>query len=178
MTTQSIAIRSARASDAHGLATVHDAAWRYAYRGILPGAELERMISRRGEEWWEQAVTRRVPIIVLEADDEVRGYLTYGGSRQRNLPYRAEVYELYIQPEYVGLGYGRQMFRTAQQRLSRRGHNRLVVWCLEDNEPGCAFYERLGGKIVARAAEPFQSVSVSKLAYAFDRKTHQVRLHR
>lgn len=169
VTTQSIAIRTAKAGDADGLAAVHDGAWRFAYRGVLPGRELERMIARRGPDWWGQAVRKRVPIIVLDAGDRVRGYATYGASRVRTLPFRAEIYELYIQPEYAGLGYGTRMFRTVQQRLARRGHSTLVVWCLADNAIGCAFYEKLGGKVVATAQEELGGVMMGKLAFAFER---------
>ncbi|MEM6761879.1 MAG: GNAT family N-acetyltransferase [Pseudomonadota bacterium] len=168
MTTEAIAIRTAKPSDARGLADVHDAAWRYAYRGVLPGAELERMIARRGPEWWARALRRKVPIVVLEAEAKVRGYVTYGRSRMRSLPYRAEVYELYLQPEYIGVGFGRRLFRTVQQRLARRGHSTLVVWCLSENRSACAFYERLGGRAVAEANEPFESSTVAKTAYAFE----------
>lgn len=168
MNTEAIAIRTAKMSDAADIADVHEAAWRFAYRGILPGTELERMISRRGPEWWRRAVARRVPIVVLEVGSHVRGYITYGASRMRTLPYRAEVYELYIQPECIGLGFGRRLFRTVQQRLARRGHDALVVWCLKDNVDGCAFYERMGGRIVANASEPFEGAQVAKVAFAFD----------
>jgi ribosomal protein S18 acetylase RimI-like enzyme len=170
MSLDAIAIRTAKTSDRAGLATVHDAAWRYAYRGVLPGAELERMISRRGPDWWGSAVRRRVPIVVLEAEGKVRGYATYGASRLRMLPYRAEIYELYIQPEWTGLGFGRRLFRTVQDRLARRGHDALVVWCLEDNAAGCAFYEGLGGRPVAQADETLGGVKVAKLAYGFGRR--------
>jgi hypothetical protein len=37
---------------------VHDAAWRDAYRGLIPGRELERMIARRGPRWWQSAILR------------------------------------------------------------------------------------------------------------------------
>lgn len=168
MSTAAIAIRTAKPTDATGLADVHDTAWRFAYRGILPGVELERMISRRGPTWWRKAITRRVPIVVLENGGRIRGYVTYGGSRVRTLPYRAEVYELYVQPEYSGLGFGRRLFRTVQQRLIRRGHDDLVVWCLADNDPACRFYEALGGRPVAGADEMFRDVKVAKVAYGFD----------
>lgn len=168
MSTTAIAIRTAKPTDAHGLADVHDAAWRFAYRGILPGAELERMIARRGPTWWGKAITRRVPIVVLENAGKVRGYVTYGGGRVRTLPYRAEVYELYVQPEYAGLGFGRRLFRTVQQRLTRRGHDNLVVWCLADNDPACRFYEAMGGRPIADADEMFEDVKIAKVAYGFD----------
>jgi len=176
MTTASIAIRTAKPSDSRDLADVHDAAWRFAYRGVLPGRELERMIARRGAEWWAEAVERRVPLVVLDVDGRVCGYTTYGGSRVRSLPFKAEIYELYIRPEYTGLGFGSRMFRTVQERLSRRGHNALVVWCLTENRGGCAFYEKMGGSAVATAVEPFEGGSVSKVAFGFDRRRGAVRL--
>src|ERR1700729_2272269 len=46
-----ISIRAARLGDESEIATVHDAAWREAYRGVIPGRELERMIARRGPAW-------------------------------------------------------------------------------------------------------------------------------
>jgi ribosomal protein S18 acetylase RimI-like enzyme len=175
MTTASIAIRSAKSGDSQHLADVHDAAWRFAYRGVLPGRELERMIARRGADWWETAIGRSVPVVVLEVDGAVRGYVTYGGSRVRSLPFKAEIYELYIKPEFTGLGFGRRLFRTVQERLSRRGHETLVVWCLTENRGGCAFYEKMGGQTVATAEEPFEGGSVAKVAYGFDRRRSAVR---
>ena len=63
-----ITIRNARPADAESIADVHDAAWRDAYRGIIPGRELERMIARRGPKWWESAIQRGSRIVVLEFD--------------------------------------------------------------------------------------------------------------
>ena len=178
MATATIAIRSARPGDGAALTAVHDAAWRFAYRGVLPGRELERMIAARSADWWERAIDRAVPVVALEIDGTVRGYATYGGSRVRTLPQKAELYELYIQPEYTGLGFGRRLFRTVQERLDRRGHCALVVWCLSGNLPGCAFYEKLGGVTVATANETFEGGTVAKTAYGFDKRRSSVRLKR
>jgi ribosomal protein S18 acetylase RimI-like enzyme len=169
MKTGSIGIRRARLEDAAGIANVHDSAWRFAYRGMLPGVELERMISRRGRLWWERAIRRRVSILVLDFDEEVRGYVTFGASRARSLPYRFEIYELYVQPEYIGLGFGTELFRAAQSRF-RPSSLDVVVWTLADNTTACTFYTKLGGRAVATAEERFGGVSVPKVAFAFDGK--------
>ena len=58
MSTTLIEVRRAKASDAAGLAATHDEAWRTAYRGIIPGAELEKLVSRRGPAWWENAIRK------------------------------------------------------------------------------------------------------------------------
>ncbi len=170
METHSIEIRRARTGDAGGITAVHDAAWRYTYRGVLPGTELERMIARRGPHWWSRAISRRVSILVLDINDAVRGYVTFGSSRARSLPFRGEIYELYVQPEYAGLGFGTQLFRAAQSRLGRIGQGSIVVWSLADNAEACAFYTRLGGRPVATAEERFGDVTVPKIAFGFDGK--------
>lgn len=170
METHSIEIRRARSSDATGITAVHDAAWRYTYRGVLPGAELERMIARRGPGWWSRAISRRVSILVLDINDAVRGYVTFGSSRARSLPFRSEIYELYIQPEYSGLGFGTKLFQAAQARLARIGQGSLVVWTLADNKDACAFYAKMGGRPVATAEERFGETSVPKIAFGFDGK--------
>jgi hypothetical protein len=40
-----ISIRTARGGDETRIAAVHDAAWREAYSGMIPGRELEQMIA-------------------------------------------------------------------------------------------------------------------------------------
>ncbi|HYW64057.1 MAG TPA: GNAT family N-acetyltransferase, partial [Bradyrhizobium sp.] len=48
MSTTLIEVRPAKASDASEVALTHDESWRSAYQGIIPGAELEKLINRRG----------------------------------------------------------------------------------------------------------------------------------
>src|ERR1700710_1215431 len=47
MSTTLIEVRPAKAADATAVASTHDEAWRSAYQGIIPGAELEKLINRR-----------------------------------------------------------------------------------------------------------------------------------
>ncbi|MDQ0313783.1 GNAT family N-acetyltransferase [Amorphus orientalis] len=175
MKTGSIGIRRAKLADAATIADVHDSAWRYAYRGVLPGAELERMIARRGPAWWHRAIQRRVSIMVLEVADTVRGYVTFGSSRARSLPYRGEIYELYIQPEFCGLGFGSLLFDASRTALTNEGRRSFVVWALSDNETACGFYSHLGGRAVATAEETIGSVRLPKIAYGFSPRNPRTR---
>ena len=68
-----ITIRRARWTDAEEIAEVHDAAWRDAYRGLIPGRELERMISRRGPQWWMSAIERGSRLLVLDFNEAIVG---------------------------------------------------------------------------------------------------------
>jgi ribosomal protein S18 acetylase RimI-like enzyme len=167
MSTVVIEIRRAKPSDAKLVADTHDDAWRTAYQGIIPGNELDRLISRRGPDWWDSAIRKGSRITILQFGDNVAGYANYGRNRARSLTYDGEVYELYLRPEYQGLGFGRRLFAAARKDLLQSGLRSLVVWALSDNEPAVNFYRALGGRAIARSSERFGSKTLDKVAYAW-----------
>jgi len=168
MSTVLIEIRRARASDAATVAEAHDEAWRTAYQGIIPGAELRRLINRRGPAWWESAIRKGSRIALLQFGDKIAGYANYGRNRARSLYYDGEIYELYLRPEFQGLGFGRRLFTAARRDLAQSGMTSLVVWALSDNDPAVGFYRALGGKAVARSSEKFGDKQLDKVAYSWN----------
>ena len=162
-----ITIRTARPSDAEEIAAVHDAAWRDAYRGIIPGRELERMIARRGPLWWHNALMHGSRLAVLDYDDTICGYTSYGRNRVPALPFRGEVFELYLAPEFQGLGFGRRLFDAARKDLVDHGYSSALVWALADNERALGFYRRLGGRVVRQAQERFGDEFLGRVAFGF-----------
>lgn len=167
MSQSAITIRLARPSDARSVAAVHDAAWREAYRGIIPGRELERMVQRRGPAWWAALIRRGARVAVLEFDEEVRGYASYGRNRLAASPYGGEIFELYLAPEYQGLGFGRRIFDVARRDLAGNGLSGLLVWALADNERACGFYTHLGGLQVREMQERFGSETRERIAFGW-----------
>jgi ribosomal protein S18 acetylase RimI-like enzyme len=167
MNTVTIEIRRAKPSDAVAVAAAHDESWRTAYQGIIPGTELDKLINRRGPEWWDSAIRKGSRISLLQFGDQVAGYSNYGRNRARSLSYDGEVYELYLRPEFQGLGFGRRLFNAARKDLLQSGLKTLVVWALSDNEPAAEFYRALGGRAVARSSERFGSKVLDKVAYAW-----------
>ena len=119
-----ISIRTARLGDEAGIARVHDAAWRDAYRGVIPGRELERMIQRRGPVWWRRAIVGGTRLMVLDFADTVAGYASYGRNRMPALPYSGEIFELYIAP---GISGRRASAGGCSRRRARSGGARLSV---------------------------------------------------
>lgn len=162
-----ISIRRARPADAAAVASVYSAAWREAYAGIIPGVALEQMLVRRGPRWWRSTIGRSRPLVVLDVAETVAGYIAYGRCRDRSLPADGEIDELYLRPEYQGLGFGTRMFKAVRNELADRGTRRLAVWALADNERACAFYERRGGRRIAEAQDRIGGVALPKVAYLF-----------
>ncbi|MGO4572082.1 GNAT family N-acetyltransferase [Microvirga sp. 2TAF3] len=162
-----VSIRHAKAGDAAALSRVFDSAWREAYRGIIPGIALEKMLARRGERWWRSTLSRGRPLAVLDIGQGIAGYISYGRCRDRSLPAEGEVDEFYLLPEYQGIGLGRRLFQAVRNDLRDRGMNRVAIWALADNDRACGFYERLGGRRFARVEERIGGVTLAKIAYLF-----------
>lgn len=163
-----IETRKAVTADARRIAEVHDAAWLNAYSGMVPHAALSRMVRRRGEKWWAEAIARSTFVLVIEVAGAIVGYATLGRNRVGTLPFEGEVYELYLKPEFQGVGLGSRLFLTARRELKRRRLKGSVVWVLADNERAIRFYENAGGRAVAEGNERFDGAHLKKLAYAFD----------
>jgi ribosomal protein S18 acetylase RimI-like enzyme len=167
MSTTLIEIRRAKVADAVDVAETHDEAWRATYQGIIPGNELDKLINRRGPDWWQSAIRKGSRITILQFGEQIAGYANYGRNRARSLFYDGEVYELYLRPEYQGLGFGRRLFHAARKDLMQSGLKSMVVWALSDNESAIEFYRALGGRAVARSSERFGPKTLDKVAYAW-----------
>jgi ribosomal protein S18 acetylase RimI-like enzyme len=168
MSTILIEVRRAKPSDAAAVAETHDESWRAAYQGIIPGRELERLINRRGPDWWDGSIRKGSRISILVFGETVAGYANYGRNRARSLQYDGEIYELYLRPEFQGLGFGRRLFGAARRDLAQSGFNSLVVWALADNSPAVSFYQAMAGKPIARSSEKFGDKVLDKIAYAWN----------
>lgn len=173
MAVLSVEIRSADRLDAADIANVHDAAWRLAYAGILPGLALEKAVQRRGPKWWARAIEKSGPgLMVLTVSDEVVGYASLGAARAgRRFGADGEIYEIYLKPEYQGLGFGSRLFQAALDRLASYGCDKVVVWALAANGSALSFYRRHGGAAAAIGEEHFGGTSLRKLAFVFAMQT-------
>ena len=167
MKTLSIDIRRAETQDAAAIAEVHAAAWSGAYAGIIPHRALTAMLARRGTEWWANAIRRATSILVVDIGGDIVGYATYGRNRVRDLAPQGEIYELYLLPEYQGIGLGRRLFASVREALAGHGLAGLVIWALEDNRGAIAFYEGLGGRDVAEGIEVFDAKALRKIAFTW-----------
>jgi ribosomal protein S18 acetylase RimI-like enzyme len=82
---------------------------------------------------------------------------------------KGEIYEIYLLPEYQGIGLGTRLFLAARRELARFGFDSVVVWALADNDSACRFYRNAGGRRVARANERFGETALTKIAFAWGR---------
>jgi ribosomal protein S18 acetylase RimI-like enzyme len=161
-----VRVRGGKAADAKALARIFKESWLLAYRGIIPHLHLDNMIRQRTPEWWRDAVKGGDSTLVLEMAGTVAGYATLGSSRQRST-YQGEIYELYLDPIYQGLGLGEHLFEGCRHALDMRKLSGLIVWALIDNTAACNFYWRRGGRPVANAFTRIGGTRLEKVAFAW-----------
>jgi ribosomal protein S18 acetylase RimI-like enzyme len=167
MATLTIDIRKAEPGDATAIADIHHDAWQGAYAGIIPHKSLTAMISRRGSQWWRNAIFRATSILVIELGGKIVGYATFGRNRSRNLSQQGEIYELYIHPSYQGIGLGTRLFTAARKQLENNRLDGLIVWVLEENIGAVSFYANAGGHDLTEGVEIFDTRALRKIAFVW-----------
>ena len=113
---------------------------------MLPHRALDRMINRRAEAWWERAISQSTVILVAEVNNEICWICDNGYEPRCRIIPQGEVYEIYMRPEYQGVGLGTGLFLGARRELQRRHLSGTVVWVLAENEQAIRFYENSGGR--------------------------------
>jgi ribosomal protein S18 acetylase RimI-like enzyme len=168
MTTLTFDIRPASRRDSAAVAQVHEKSWENAYAGIIPHKSLANMVSRRGVDWWERTISGSNAVLVAEVGGTVAGYATVGRNRTLQLAQKGEIYELYVKPEYQGLGFGGQLFAAARARVANFGLKGTVVWALEENINALGFYRAMGGMDIAEGTESFENRVLKKIAFVWN----------
>jgi GNAT superfamily N-acetyltransferase len=158
----SVHLRQADFLDADSIAAIHAEGWHLYYAGFLPASAIEA----RDEHWRRQAWRRKLArdrrgqyTYVVEAADRVVGFASGGPVRIHEGPIEgaidapaeakaAELYSVYMAPDWQRRGWGRRLVAALATRLAAEGAERLLLWCFEDN-PNRSFFARLGGEIVA-----------------------------
>lgn len=108
---------------------------------------LDKVVATEGilREWL--FVERKAEVIFAMQDNKEIGFALYFHNFSTFLG-RAGLYieDLYIQPEYRGCGYGKDILAKLAQIAVEKGCGRLEWWCLDWNEPSIKFYLSLGAK--------------------------------
>jgi len=157
-------IRRAHAADAHAIAEIVVRGWQTAYRGILPDHFLAGLSVGAREIAWRMRLESdddgRDAIWVAEVAGAAIGFVSCGPPRDEDMQNRdcacngqsqrrrrwlaAEIYAIYVDPTSWRSGTGRALLETATTHLYARGATTLVLWVLEQNANGRAFYEAMG----------------------------------
>jgi GNAT superfamily N-acetyltransferase len=129
------------------LAKIHVAAWRAAYRGLVPDSHLANLDPVVRAEGFRRFLAEGLAeTYVAEQDGTAIGFLTLAGCRDENVDVRetGEIWGIYLHPDHWRRGVGRKLCRFAEQALDNRGFGVVVLWVFAGNLTARRFYETMG----------------------------------
>ncbi len=145
-----MSVRPATAADASAMARLHARSWRSAYTGLLPDPLIDHVVDneRRRTERWRQRLADPPPdggAFVAEHESRVVGLAFWGTSVDDDAgPDTAEVQAIYLDPDAIGLGIGRDLFAATVADITDRGCPAATLWVLKANARARRFYEAAG----------------------------------
>lgn len=141
-----VIVREAKVADACAIAEIHVAAWRAAYRGMIPDEYLASVSVDERVARWSKAISAPGPakVAVARAKDEIIGFCSFGPTRDEAPRDIAEIYSLNVRPDCWRRGAGRVLCEHAHRQAALRQHAAITLWVLKQNAGARRFYERLG----------------------------------
>ncbi|MGB4779302.1 MAG: GNAT family N-acetyltransferase [Microbacterium sp.] len=144
---QALEVRPATIDDAQGIAIVHVASWRIAYRGLMPDDVLDGLSVEQREVGWRRIVTdpnATGRTIVAERGGELVGWASFGPGRDDGAAEQGELWGLYAHPNAFSTGVGHALIAAVESSLRLDGFTSAYLWVLDNNDRAAAFYERHG----------------------------------
>ncbi|MEA4869244.1 hypothetical protein SDC9_92893 [bioreactor metagenome] len=138
-----ISIRRAHEADAETIAHIVNAAWRVAYRGIVPQGYLNMLedIPRANRLAEGLRKTADLRYYLLEEGGVPVGAASLHSTHDKDLTDTAEFTFFYFLPRVWRRGYGTKLLDHLKREASEQGFDRLCCWVLEENTRAIAFYE-------------------------------------
>jgi ribosomal protein S18 acetylase RimI-like enzyme len=137
-------VRPARPRDVEAVVEIGLVSWREGFRDVVRRDLMPDEAGLRARIH-ERVAERGPPIAVAELDGRVRGWITFGASRDAGAgPSVGEIWALNVHPDAWRRGLGRELVLYALERLARAGFAEATLWTFRDTPRSRSFYEALG----------------------------------
>ena len=146
--------REATAEDAGLISHIYASSWRKSYRDLISADYLERL----PDEYWVPSMrswlgSGRLEALMIYEDKQPIGCACYGRGRDEDHGDWGEIVSIYLLPEWMGKGYGKQLFEETMRRLQTQGFTRFYLWMIRGNDRAAGFYTRHGFKVTGDTVE-------------------------
>jgi ribosomal protein S18 acetylase RimI-like enzyme len=158
-------VRAAQAGDAAGIAAVHVASWKVAYRGYYPDHHLDALTMKRWLPGWKRRLepgSDDTLVLVADSGNEITGFSVI---EPAPAPDDFELSLLYVHPGHMRRGIGRSLLQQAEQEMRARGGATAILWVIDENARARRFYEAMG----------WRPDGAGKTEQVWDQDVHQVR---
>ena len=164
-----IIIRKVKKEDIEDVADIKISGWQTAYKGIIDNSFLEKMDKTKEIEKSMIYYNKDIGFIVALNENEIVGFSRYSEIENQG-EIDCEIRALYVKPELKNNGIGRKLFNYAVKEFKQKRKNKMIIWCLKENYPSRAFYEKMGGKFSGVKKESFGDKEYELVSYVYSIK--------
>lgn len=123
------------------ISNIYEESWKFAYKNIIPQSYLDSIPAGR----WASGIDKEgMHNFVVVQNGQYIGTSAFCRSRLPELPDSGEIVSIYLLPEYIGKGYGKNLLDAVVSQLKEMGFNDIFLWVLEENSRARRFYEMSG----------------------------------
>lgn len=143
-----ILIRKVKYDDIEQIVDININDWRKVYKGIIDDVILDNLNRNEKIEKWKKHYNVG-NVVVAEKNGKILGYCRYEDKIfYENTDIDSEVIAIYVDYDNISKGIGKALLKYVMNDLKSKNRAKMIIWCLEENEKGRKFYEKMGGKLV------------------------------
>jgi len=163
-------IRKASEHEAARISQIHVAAWKAAYRGLIPDDYLDSLDPLQRTVTWKALIGAPEELVLVAVrGPRIVGFCSLGASRDPAAPPEiAEISSLYVEPGEWRQGAGSSLVEAAVDHAVKQRFREMSLWVLATNERAKRFY----------AAAGFEPDGTEKEDRRLGFPIHELRYHR
>jgi len=163
-------IRKAVYEDAETIANIHVSSWKNTYKDLIDEKDISNMTYDNRKILWEAVLKvqneDRCTFVIHDAE-KIVGFISGGPERTKRFEYDAEIYNIYLLPNYQKQGLGAQLLKVFAEEMNLKNHKSILVWILKQN-PSSRFYERYQAKPVGTEQTSIGEGTYQETAYGWE----------
>ena len=142
-------IRKTTKNDVEELSRLKQIMWMQTYRGIYSDDVIDNFDYEKHKNKFLKLIDNPdINFYVVESDNKLIGYMTYGLPTRPFRDYEQEIGLLYLLKEYQRNGIGRELFNIAFNGIKEKGYKEFFISCNKYNINAQAFYKKMGGEVI------------------------------
>ena len=123
------------------ISNIYESSWKYAYKDIIPQDYLDSIPTGH----WASSINKNgMNNLVVIENGRIIGTASICKSRWQQYSDYGEIVSIYFLPAYMGKGFGQHLLKRCIEELNILGHDKILLWVLEDNQRARSFYEKNG----------------------------------
>lgn len=170
-----VTLIKASVGDASDLAQLHIGGWQATYGGMVDPAFLaSQTLESRTNDWTMWLADGQTQVLIARRDGVAAGFISFGrlktpppGTSHIRPLYAAEIYAIYLLPEFWRQGIGTALMRGAVAALAEQKLTSLCLWVIEQNVRAQAFYAHLGGVKLGKKPAEIGGKKLTEICYGW-----------